>query len=190
MNVLMLNYEYPPLGGGAAPVTRSLSEELVRQGHEVDVVTMGYRSLPEEEVLNGVHIYRMKGIRKKIEMCTFPEMLVYCLSAARFLPELMKEKDYDINHTHFIIPTGAVSRVFYKKLPYVITSHGSDVPGYNPDRFRYQHTLLRPFSKTILNRAGYIISPSTHLRRKWGTKCCSHPLWNIPRELSAGDKSE
>jgi len=38
----MLNYEYPPLGGGGSPVTKSLAEELVRQGHGVDVVTMGW----------------------------------------------------------------------------------------------------------------------------------------------------
>jgi glycosyltransferase involved in cell wall biosynthesis len=164
MKILMLNYEYPPLGGGAAPVTKSLSEELVRQGHEVDVVTMGYKELPKQEYLNGVQIYRVPSIRKKLEMCTFHEMLSYCISAGRLLPKLLKENNYDINHTHFIIPTGAVSSHYHKKIPYIVTTHGSDVPGHNPDRFQFQHILFKPFSTIVLNRARYVTSPSNYLK--------------------------
>lgn len=164
MKILMLNYEYPPLGGGAAPVTESLSEELVALGHEVDVVTMGYHDLPREELRNGVMIYRVPAVRRRLEMCTFHEMFSYCISAARFLPQLLQENDYDINHTHFIIPTGAVSRLFANRLPYVITTHGSDVPGYNPDRFSLYHTLLKPFSQRIVDQAGHLTSPSGYLK--------------------------
>jgi len=164
VKILMLNYEYPPLGGGAAPVTKFLAEELVRQGHSVDVVTMSYRGLPKEEIVNGVRVYRVPSLRNKIEMCTFHEMLTYCISAALFLPTLLNKNDYDINHTHFIIPTGIVSGLFYKQVPYIITTHGSDVPGYNPDRFYFLHKLIMPFSAIILTRARCITSPSGHLR--------------------------
>lgn len=164
MKILMLNYEYPPLGGGAAPVTQSLSEELVLQGHEVDVVTMGYNDLPHEEIINGVHIYRVPCLRKRVEVCTFSEMLSFCISAYRFLPELLEKKQYDINHTHFIIPTGLVSSFFYKRLPFIITSHGSDVPGYNPDRFKLHHLLLKPFSAIIIDRACSLTTPSQYLK--------------------------
>jgi glycosyltransferase involved in cell wall biosynthesis len=166
MNILMLNYEYPPLGGGAAPVTKSLAEELVRQGHDVDVVTMGYKTLPNEDVINGVHIYRVRSVRKKLEMCTTHEMLSYCISATHFLPGLLKENRYEINHTHFIIPTGLVSRLYYKQIPYIITTHGSDVPGYNPDRFQIQHHLFKPFSNIVLDKASCITSPSVYLKKK------------------------
>ncbi|MFA6363347.1 glycosyltransferase family 4 protein [Methanoregula sp.] len=166
MKILMLNYEYPPLGGGAAPVTKSLAEELVHLGHEVDVVTMGYKTLPREEVIHGVQIYRVQSIRKKLEMCTSHEMLSYVISAARFLPGLLNENNYDINHTHFIIPTGIVSSLYYKRIPYIITTHGSDVPGYNPDRFQFQHHLFKPFSNMVLNRASCITSPSIYLKEK------------------------
>lgn len=164
MRILMLNYEYPPLGGGAAPVTKSLSEELVRQGHEVDVVTMGYKGLPKEEDISGVQVYRVPSIRKKLEMCTFHEMFSYCVSASRFLPKLLKENDYDINHTHFIIPTGAVSSLYHKTIPYIVTAHGSDVPGHNHDRFQFQHILFKPFSTAILDKASYVTSPSNYLK--------------------------
>lgn len=49
MNILVLNYEYPPLGGGAAPVSRDISEQLAAAGNKVTVVTMGFKNLPYHE---------------------------------------------------------------------------------------------------------------------------------------------
>lgn len=164
MNILMLNYEYPPLGGGASPVTKSLSEELVKSGHEVSVVTMGFRGLKRKEEINGVIIYRVPCIRKEQGICYTHEMLSYCYSAFRFLPELLKKNKYDINHTHFIVPTGIVSYLIRKDLPYIISSHGSDVPGYNPDRFVIQHKFIGPVWRRIIANAEYIVSPTEHLR--------------------------
>jgi glycosyltransferase involved in cell wall biosynthesis len=164
MRILMLNYEYPPLGGGASPVTKSLSEELVKLGHTVDVVTMGFKGSKWKEEINGVTIYRVPSIRKEQGVCQTHEMLSYCYSACRFLPKLLKENEYDINHTHFIIPTGVVSYLNKTKLPYIITSHGSDVPGYNPDRFGLQHKLLKPLWNKIVKNAEYITTPSDYLK--------------------------
>ena len=164
MRILMLNYEYPPLGGGASPVTKSLSEELVKFGHTVDVVTMGFKGLKGKEEINGVTIYRVPCIRKKQGVCQTHEMLSYCYSAFRFLPKLLSENKYDICHTHFIIPTGIVSYLNKNKIPYIITSHGSDVPNYNPDRFRIQHKLLKPLWNEIVKNAECITSPSEYLK--------------------------
>jgi glycosyltransferase involved in cell wall biosynthesis len=160
----MLNYEYPPLGGGASSVTKSLSEELVKLGHSVDVVTMGFKGLKQKEEINGVTVYRVPSIRKEQGMCQTHEMLSYCYSAWRFLPKLLKENEYDINHTHFIIPTGIVSYLNRKKLPYIITSHGSDVPGHNPDRFSVQHELLKPVWRQVVKNAEWVIAPSNYLK--------------------------
>lgn len=164
MRVLMLNYEYPPLGGGASPITKSLSEELVQLGHCIDVVTMGFKGLKQKEEVNKVMVYRVPSIRKEQGVCQTHEMLSYCYSAYRFLPKLLKENKYDICHTHFIIPTGIVSYLNKNKLPYIITSHGSDVPNYNPDRFGVQHTLLKPLWNEIVKKAACITSPSQYLK--------------------------
>lgn len=164
MKILMLCYEYPPIGGGAAIYVKLISKELVKQGHSVDVVTMQYHDrkkqdheqLPSQEADSGVAIYRVPCLRKKVEVCTTIEMMTYCWSAYWFCSKLIKKakeagQPYDINHTHFIIPTGLVSYFLKRKhgLPYVVTMHGSDVPGYNPDRFQLQHKLLRPFWKVL-----------------------------------------
>jgi len=39
MRVLLLNYEYPPFGGGAAVATEALARGLARRGTMVEVIT-------------------------------------------------------------------------------------------------------------------------------------------------------
>jgi glycosyltransferase involved in cell wall biosynthesis len=49
------------------------------------------------------------------------------------------------------------------KIDYLITSHGSDVPGYNPDRFGFEHQFTRPLLEIICKNAKNISSPSLYL---------------------------
>lgn len=133
-------------------------------GHTVDVVTMGFKGLKQKEEINGVTVYRVPSIRQEQSVCQTHEMLSYCYSAYRFLPKLLKENKYDINHTHFIIPTGIVSYLNKSKIPYIITSHGSDVPGHNPNRFSIQHEVLKPVWRKIVKNADCVVTPSNYLK--------------------------
>lgn len=49
-------------------------------------------------------------------------------------------------------------------MPYVITAHGSDVPGYNPDRFDFVHKLINPAWQRVLTNGNGITSPSHFLK--------------------------
>ncbi len=166
MKILMHCYEFPPLGGGAAKVVYGLSTNLAKLGHEIDVVTMGYKGLERHEVVEGVNVYRIPAIRLKKHMCYTPEMFPYVARAFNFIKKLAKQKKYHINHTHFIFPDGIISSLLKNMigLPYIITAHGSDVPGYNPNRFIFQHKLLSPIWKRITLKTEKIICPSEHLR--------------------------
>ena len=57
--ILMLNYEFPPLGGGASPVSYEIAKGYAKLGHKVDVVTMGFKGLPSEEKKEGMRIFRV-----------------------------------------------------------------------------------------------------------------------------------
>ena len=166
MNILVLNYEFPPIGGGAGVVSYDISKRLAEAGHQVTVVTMGFEQLPSYEEKDGMRIYRVKCIRKKKAVCYPWEQLSYILSAMHFLRHHMKENHYDINHTHFIIPTGPISYWLKKKygLEYVITSHGSDVAGYNQKRFKFLHKILIGPWRVIVRNAREVISPSLYLQ--------------------------
>lgn len=61
MRVMMLSWEYPPrIVGGISPHVHDLSQQLVRQGIEVHVVTKNTPMAPDEEVEpSGVHVHRV-----------------------------------------------------------------------------------------------------------------------------------
>jgi glycosyltransferase involved in cell wall biosynthesis len=168
MRVLMLNYEYPPIGGGAAPITRALSEQLAISGHHVDVVTMGYGKLPFKEQMIGerLRVFRVPALRRSPVRAVTVEMASYLASAFPVALALAARQRYDVIHAHFLMPTGVLASAVKRAtgLPLVFTIHGSDVPGYNPDRFKRGHKLLNPVWKTVVRSADAIISPSAYLR--------------------------
>jgi glycosyltransferase involved in cell wall biosynthesis len=165
MRILMLCYEFPPLGGGGSKVVYGLSKELVRLGHEVDIVTMGFRGLPRYEEVNGARVFRVSFLRKNKHVCTVPEAALYVLSALMFVRRLTSQHRYDINHTHFIFPDGVLAWSIkrYMQIPYVITAHGSDVPGYNPHKLKVAHKLMAPLWAMVIRNASWIICPSKSL---------------------------
>ena len=167
MRILMLNYEFPPLGGGASPVSYEIAKGYVKLGHSVDVVTMSYKDLKKYEVIDGINVYRVPCLRSKKEICHPYEMFSYIISAKKFLKNHLKKNKYDINHTHFIIPTGFISLWLKKdyQLPYILTSHGSDVIGYNK-RFKYFYPFLINNWKKIIKEAKYVTTPSNFLQNE------------------------
>ena len=163
--ILVLNYEFPPLGGGASPISYEITKAYVERGYEVDVVTMGFQDLPKYEVKDGISIYRVPCLRFKKEICYPWEQLTFIISAIRFFRIHMKTNSYYFNHTHFLIPTGVISLWLKKKynLSYIVTSHGSDIPGYNPDRFKTLHKFTRPLLRIIIKNAKGIFAGSNYL---------------------------
>jgi glycosyltransferase involved in cell wall biosynthesis len=182
VRILTLNYEFPPIGGGGSPVSYELGRELVAQGHDVDVVTMGFNGLPAREVVDGINVYRVPCFRKRRELCKTHEMASFVLAALPKVAKLAASRQYDVNHTHFIVPTGLLARLLkaWNGLPFVVTVHGSDVPGYNPDRFGLEHRLLGPMWKWILHGADHMISPSQFLRKLVDQRPHGRPISIIP----------
>ena len=73
MRVLLLNYEYPPYGGGAGVASEALARTLASRGVTVDVVTAGEEPSCESTVLwdgeaseKGVlNVHRVRCRRKR-----------------------------------------------------------------------------------------------------------------------------
>jgi glycosyltransferase involved in cell wall biosynthesis len=162
LKILKTSYEYPPLGGGGAKVVYGIATRLAARGHDVDLLTMGFRGLPARENVKGVHVRRVPGIRVSMSTCYFPEMIPYVIFTSFMAVKKAYALKYSLNHTHFIFPGGIVAYLVKWRtgLPYIITAHGSDVPHYNPNRFRLLHRMLRPFWRKIVSDADLIICPS------------------------------
>ncbi len=66
MRILMLSQFYPPIIGGGAIHTRSLSVELVSRGHDVAVVTLWHQGQAEFELDRGVRVYRVRSSMRRV----------------------------------------------------------------------------------------------------------------------------
>lgn len=168
MKILVLNYEYPPLGGGGSKVSEELCEQCGNRGISIDIVTMGYKELPQKEKRGNIVIHRVKCWRSKQRVCHPWEQLSYCINAYRYIGKHLDVGKYDFVHCHFIIPTGLLALWLKKKygLKYMITSHGSDVLGHNDARFLLLYKLIAPGWKKILANASAITAPSEYLVNK------------------------
>lgn len=167
--ILVLNYEFPPLGGGASPVSYEIALGLSKAGEfDIDVVTMSYKDLPKyEEINKNFRIHRVKCLRSKKEVCYPYEQLTYLIFAYFKCKDLIKKNKYDICHTHFIIPTGILALKLKKRfgLNYIITSHGSDIPGYNEDRFKFLHRFTKSIIRSVLNNSKFCVTGSEFLAK-------------------------
>lgn len=168
LRVLMLGIEYPPVGGGASPVTQGLARALVQRGHRVQVVTMGHGTLPAEQIDGGVRVIRVPSFRARIERSRVHELAAFAVAATRRVRSLLAEERYDVCHAQFVLPTGCVPYALRRRPgfpPYVLTAHGTDVPGHNPYRFTLLHRLTPPVIRPILRRASAVIVPSAALEQ-------------------------
>lgn len=188
MRILTLNYEFPPLGGGAAPASEELAANLVSRGHEVDVVTMSHGDLPSRESRRGIEIHRVRSIRSSRSMSRPHEMATYVPSGLVKARRLLGERAHDVVHSHFILPTGMIAYLLGRSadVPYVVTAHGSDVPGYNPDRFGTLHRLALPAWRRIIAGAEAIVSPSAYLARLIRSVADGAGVEVIPNGVDAG----
>lgn len=160
MRILVLNYEFPPLGGGAGNVTKTIALALVRRGHQVRILTAGMSHLPQYEVLDGVEIFRCPTFRQKEDTCTVPEMAAYLASA--FLPgwRMIRHWKPEVLHVHQAVPTGFLAWPLHllTRVPYVLTTHLGDVPGGMPEEtdhlFRKVNWLARPLWKMSADVTG------------------------------------
>ncbi|MFA9477759.1 glycosyltransferase family 4 protein [Phycisphaerales bacterium AB-hyl4] len=165
MRILCLSYEYPPIGGGGSPVCAGVAEALTAAGHRVDVVTSGMPGLARKANVNGVEVHRVPCLRRRRHMAGSFELATTLVPMYRQAMRLARESRYNLIHCHFILPTGIVARrvSVATGLPYVLTTHGSDVPGYNPDRFHLAHRIAAPLWRRVVRDATMITSPSRFL---------------------------
>jgi len=192
MRILMTSYEFPPIGGGGGAVVAGLSRQLVSRGHEVDLVTMSFRGCPRREELDGVRVHRVPCIRRLKQVCTTPEAFTYLAASLPIIRGLLARNHYDVTHAHFILPDGLLAWWIWRTtgLPYVITAHGSDVPGFNPHRLRLAHRVVRPLWKMVVRGAKRIICPSHVLEQLvLAQRPGAQKTLVIPNGLEVGDYS-
>jgi glycosyltransferase involved in cell wall biosynthesis len=171
---LILNSEYPPVGGGAANASANLARCLTALGHEVTVVTSRYNDLPHCERSDRLLILRIPALRRKQNRTSAFELIVFMLSASLWILRFFFPRTRnsippykpDTTLAFFGLPSGGVAlllKVFHK-IPYIISLRGGDVPGFRPYDFSIYHKLTAPLLRKIWENASAIVANSAGLR--------------------------
>lgn len=164
--ILFINYEFPPLGGGAATQSKILAKALVELGHEVAVLTSWHKDLRSYEEVDGYKIYRIKSLRSKRYQCNLLEMASFIILGIFNSAKIIQGFKPQVSLAFFSIPSGAVSYFLKKRfnLPYVISLRGGDVPGFWPERLRVWHFVAMPLTRLIWRNATHIVAVSRDLK--------------------------
>jgi glycosyltransferase involved in cell wall biosynthesis len=166
MKVLLLNYEFPPVGGGAGHATANIASGLARMGIEAEVLTSRIEGEADGAIVDGVPVHRVPSWRVGVHDCGLRGAYTYVLAAAAKLRRLRRERRYDIEHYFFSLPTGLLTLVpQMQRTPYVLSLRGSDVPGYDRYNQRVErlHGMLKPLTLRIWRRAARVVALSEAL---------------------------
>ena len=165
MKILLINYEYPPIGAGAANATKNLAEQLLKSGCEVSVLTSGFDDLLGYSVESGVEVIRCKAIRKFQAKSNLLEMLSFIVSCCWVICTGRIGKRFDAGIVFFSLPCGPLG-LLLKRLfgtPYIVSLRGGDVPGPESST-RGVHKLLSPIRRVILKSALAVVANSEGLK--------------------------
>ena len=166
--ILMFNHEFPPIGGGGGWVSYFLGKHFAAAGHEVHLITSQFRDCPAEEEVEGVHVHRVRALRKNPDVCAVHEMLTYAISSSLYGLRFAKRFQPDIVQVFFGIPAGGGAYLLQKlrNVPYVVFLGGRDVPSRNPDPsyYRWLYLLLKPIIRAIWGNASAVVACSDGLR--------------------------
>ncbi len=165
MRLLMVNYEFPPIGGGGGNAHQFLLQQYATQPDlQVDVVTSGLNSgVIREDFASQIWLHKV-GVRKKeLHFWRKSEVLSWLLRARRVYDGLLKQHPYDLAHAFFAFPSAWLCYRRVQQLPYLISLRGSDVPGYN-ERLGLDYRLLSGLFRRIWAGAAGVVANSSGLR--------------------------
>lgn len=128
MKILMLTWEYPPrIVGGIARVVNDLSKRLIKDGHEVTVVTYREGNAPYFEDDKGVKVYRVDNymIHPNNFIDWILQMNFNMIAKANEL--IAKEGAFDVIHAHdWLVAYAAKTLKNSYDIPIVSTIHATE----------------------------------------------------------------
>ncbi len=169
MKILFLNYEYPPLGGGAGNATEYILKEYVHiPNFEVHLVTSSVDGVYHNTVVGEkifVHSVPIGKKDRELHHQSIINVLTYAWRGYRYANKLLKKEEFDAIHAFFGVPCGLMALCLSKSygVPYIVSLRGADVPGFS-ERFSLLYIFLRPLIRLVWRRAKFVISNSRKLK--------------------------
>jgi glycosyltransferase involved in cell wall biosynthesis len=124
---------------------------------------MHFGDQPDQEMVDGVRVLKLPCARCSVTAARLIEMIRFLRLARHRIRVEQAAQPYDVIHAHSILPEGAVGVMRGPDVRTVVTAHGSDAPGYNPDRYGVVHRIARPWWVRTLERTDVVTAPSAFL---------------------------
>ena len=160
MKILMLTWEYPPrIVGGIARVVHDLSKRLIKDGHDVYVVTYKEGNVPYYENDKGVHVYRVDNYMINPNNFIDWTMQLNFNMISKAAEIINKEGKFDVIHAHdWLVAYAAKTLKESYGIPLVSTIHATEAGRnsgiHNPDQKYVNDTewmLTYESSEVIVN---------------------------------------
>ena len=181
MKILILNYEFPPIGGGAAKASLCLLRQYAgRDDLRVEMLTSAAKpGFVSEKFSENITIHKVGIHKKHLHFWRRIEVIEWLVKAGFYYRKLLRENDYDLAHAFFGFPTGWLCYRRAAKLPYIISLRGSDVPGQNA-RLQLDYKILAPAFRAIWTKASAMVACSEGLKERALLFMPSVPIDVIP----------
>ncbi|MCH8332954.1 glycosyltransferase family 4 protein [Candidatus Sumerlaeota bacterium] len=162
--ILIITYEFPPVGGGTGKFALSTAQALQRIGFEVAVLTSKFKNQPREDDVDGIRTLRIPVFRRFLNYANALEVLSFGVSgmlSTRWILERFRPELIVCCHS---IPSGLIALHTLKRhrIPFLTLLRGQDVPGY-PEPSRWMHTLAWPVNRYIWRKTHLLIANSRGL---------------------------
>lgn len=166
VRILFVVYELPPLGGGVATAASHLLGEFKKHNNlQIDVITSSLNNRFEKEQLSeNIHLYKVPIGSKppdRYQQQTVWEMLRFTIGSLLQAIKLLNKFKYNLAH-YFGYPGGLPGLLLKKRMSYVVSLRGVDVPGYNL-KFGWYYRIYKPLSKIIWRNAKTVVVNSRWL---------------------------
>ena len=173
MKILFLNYEYPPLGGGASVATEAILKEWAKiPDLEVHLITAAVGETLEHIRVGGeVYVHRLPIGKnpEKLHSQSLWDILVYSFKAWQFsqtfIRDEQKKQPFDVTLAFFTIPCGFIAYLIEKrfKIPFAVSLRGADVPGFS-EKYDTFYVFAKPLVRFLWKRARAVIPNSQGIR--------------------------
>ncbi len=162
MKVLALAWEFPPrIVGGISRHVAELYPEIVKLGHEIHLVTIAVPHQPDQELVEGIHLYRVP-----VPECEnfFQWVAGMNQSMQSRALELTRSFGFDLIHAHdWLVAEAAIALSQKLAIPLVSTIHATEYGrnnGIHTDEQRHIH-----FQEIALTQASHrVIVCSQYMR--------------------------
>jgi glycosyltransferase involved in cell wall biosynthesis len=166
IRLLMLNNEFPPLGGGTGTANQALLQRFAGVPElEIDLITSEVGRQPTEaSFAERIHIFRVPVNNRNLHHSSNRELLTYAgqalsLALRRHREGRIAMRPYDFCFAWSAVPAGGVALALRKRvgLRYLLRVCGPDIPGFE-QRYGMIYPILTPIIRAVWHSADAVVA--------------------------------